>query len=62
MVQKLRQPNKEQWRYQETEKLLLEGREGRALKLGDKHPHTQQSWNNPIEFCEAWNKPEKADG
>ncbi|MHC4533996.1 MAG: hypothetical protein ACYS6K_08590 [Planctomycetota bacterium] len=33
----------------------------RHLKLGDTHPHTQQSLNHLIELYEAWNKPEKAN-
>jgi tetratricopeptide (TPR) repeat protein len=52
---------KEQARYDEAEKLLLEAIEGRRLKLGDTHPHTQQSLNNLIDLYEAWNKPEKAE-
>ena len=53
--------HREQERYQEAEKLLLEAVEGRRLKLGDTHPHTLMSWNNLIKLYEAWNKPEKAD-
>jgi hypothetical protein len=51
---------KEQARYQEAEKYLLEALEGRRLKLGDTHPHTLESHNNLIDLYEAWNKPEKA--
>jgi len=52
---------KEQARYEEAEKLLLEAVEGRRLKLGEKHPHTIESLNNLIDLYEAWNKPEKAN-
>jgi hypothetical protein len=52
---------KEQARYEEAEKLLLEAVKGRRLKLGDTHPHTIESMNNLIDLYEAWNKPEKAD-
>ena len=34
---------------------------GRRLKLGDTHPHTQQSLSNLIALYDAWNKPGKAD-
>jgi Tetratricopeptide repeat len=34
---------KEQGRYEEADKLLLEAVEGRRLKLGDKHPFTLES-------------------
>ena len=34
---------------------------GRRITLGDEHPDTLESWNNLIEFYEAWNKPEKAE-
>ncbi|MFC1795305.1 tetratricopeptide repeat protein [Planctomycetota bacterium] len=51
---------KEQARYEETEKLLLEAIDGSCVKLGDTHPHTLESLNNLIELYEAWNKPEKA--
>ncbi len=51
---------KEQDRYEEVEKLLVEAVEGRLLKLGDTHPHTLQSLNNLISLYEAWSKPEKA--
>ena len=53
--------NKEQARYEEAEKLLLEAIEGRRLKLGDTHPHTLESLNNLIDLYESWNKPEKAE-
>ena len=43
------------------EPLLLEALEGRRLKLGDTHQHTQESLNNLIELYEAWGKPEKAE-
>jgi hypothetical protein len=52
---------KEKGEYDKAESLLLEALEGRRLKLGDTHPHTQQSLNNLIELYEAWKKPEKAD-
>ena len=52
---------KEQDRYEEAEKLLLEAVEGKRLKLGDGHPHTLESWHNLIELYEAWGKPEKAE-
>ena len=52
---------KEQARYNEAEKLLLDAVEGRRLKLGDTHPHTLESWHNLIELYEAWNKSEKAN-
>jgi hypothetical protein len=35
--------------------------EGRRLKLGDTHPHTLESLNNPVDLYETWNKSEKAD-
>ncbi len=34
--------------------------EGRRLKLGDTHPHTQESLNNLIGLYEAWGKPDEA--
>jgi tetratricopeptide (TPR) repeat protein len=52
---------KEQARYEEAEKLLLEAVEGRRLKLADTHPHTLESWRNLIEFYEVGDKPEKAE-
>ena len=52
---------KEQERYKEAEKYLLEAVKGRRLKLGDNHPHTLESVNNLITLYEAWKKPEKAD-
>ena len=52
---------KEQERYQEAEKLLLEAVEGRHLILRDEHPHTLESWHNLIELYEDWDKPEKAE-
>jgi tetratricopeptide (TPR) repeat protein len=51
---------KEQARYDEAEKLLLEAIKGRRLKIGVTHPHTKESLNNLIALYEAWNKPEKA--
>jgi hypothetical protein len=48
---------KEQARYDEAERLLLEAIEGRRLKLGDKHPFTLVSTNNLIALYEAWKKP-----
>jgi hypothetical protein len=38
---------------------MLEMIEDRRLKLGDTHPHTQQSLNNLVDLYESWNKPEK---
>jgi hypothetical protein len=29
-------------------------------RLGQKHPHTLESWYDQIDLYEAWNKPEKA--
>jgi tetratricopeptide (TPR) repeat protein len=52
---------REQERYEEAERYLLEAAEGRRLKLGDTHPHTLESLNKLIELYEAWNKPEKAE-
>jgi len=52
---------KEQARYAEAEKLLLEAVIGRRIKLGDTHPHTLESWQNFIDLYEACNKPEKAE-
>ena len=52
---------KEQDRYDEAEPLLVEAVKGRWLKLGDTHPHTLESWNNLIEFYNAWDKPEEAE-
>jgi len=52
---------KEQARYEEAEKLLLEAVEGQRLKLGDNHPHTQKSMKILIALYKAWNKPEKAN-
>jgi hypothetical protein len=49
---------KEQKRYEEAEKLLLEAVKGCRLKLGDTHPRTLESMNNLITLYEAWNKPE----
>ena len=51
---------KEQGRYEESEKYLLEAVKGRLSKLGDKHPHTIESLKNLFDLYEAWNKPEKA--
>jgi hypothetical protein len=51
---------KEQAQYEKAEPLLLKAVEGRILKLGDTHPHTQESLNNVIALYEAWGKPEKA--
>jgi len=48
-------------RYEDSESLLIETVEGRSLKLGDTHPHTQESLNNLIELYETWNKLEKAE-
>ena len=45
--------------YGKSEPLLLEAVNGRRLKLGGIHPHTQESMKNLIEFYEAWGKPEK---
>ena len=39
----------------------LHFKHGFRLKLGNTHPHTQQSLNNLIDLYEAWNKPEKAN-
>jgi len=50
----------QQARCDEAELLLLEAVEGRRLKLGDIHLHTQESLNNLIALYEAWGKPEKA--
>ncbi|MBW2580873.1 MAG: hypothetical protein JRD00_08020 [Deltaproteobacteria bacterium] len=36
-------------------------RRGKSLKLGDTHPHTQESIKNLIELYEAWNKPEETE-
>jgi hypothetical protein len=52
---------KGQAQYEKAESLLIEAVEGRRLKLGDNHPHTQQSMNNLIDLYEAWNKPEEAE-
>jgi hypothetical protein len=38
---------------------LVESVEGCHLKLGDKHPYTQESQKNLIDLYEAWDKPEK---
>jgi len=40
---------------------LVESVEGCHLKLGDKHPYTQESQKNLIDLYESWNKPEKAE-
>lgn len=45
---------KQQARYEEAEKLLVEAAEGRRLKLGDQHSHTQKSLDNLIGLYEAW--------
>jgi len=39
---------------------LVESVEGCHLKLGDKHPYTQESQKNLIDLYEACGKPEKA--
>jgi len=52
--------DKEQARYEAAERLLLAAVEGQILKLGDTHPNTLESWNNIVNLCEAWNKPEQA--
>ena len=51
---------KEQARYAEAEKLLIEAFKDRLLKLSDKHPHTLESLHNLIDLYEARNKPEEA--
>jgi tetratricopeptide (TPR) repeat protein len=50
-----------QGNYEKAEPLLVKAVEGRFLKLGDKHPHTQESIKNIIDLYEAWNKPERAN-
>jgi len=50
---------KEKGDYEKAELLLLEAVEGRVLKLGDEHSHTQESLNNLIELYNAWGKPER---
>ena len=50
---------KEQARYDDAERLLLEALEGRRLKLGDTHPHTIESFNNLIDLYKSLGKPEK---
>jgi len=47
--------------YDKAQPLLQEAVDGRCLKLGATHPHTQYSIRNLIELYEAWNKPEKAE-
>jgi len=47
--------------YEKSEPLLLQAVEGRRLKLGDTHPHTQQSLNHLIDLYETWDKLEKAE-
>jgi len=42
--------------------LLLEAIDGRRLKLGDTHPHMLHSFDELIEFYEAWGKPEGVAG
>jgi hypothetical protein len=49
-----------QGKYEKAESLLNEAVEGRRLKLGDIHPHTQESINILIDLYKAWNKPEQA--
>jgi len=44
---------KHQNRYDDAEKLLLEAVDGYRLRLGDKHPHTQQPMNNLIARAET---------
>ncbi len=56
-----RQLHMRQVRYDRADRLLVEAVEGRRLKLGDIHPHTQESLNNLIELYEAWGKAEKAE-
>ena len=41
--------------------LLLEGVKGRRQKLGDTHPHTQESFNNLVNLYEARDEPEEAE-
>jgi len=52
---------KEQARHEKAELLPLKALEGHRLKLGDKHPHTQESMTHLIELYEAWGKPEQAE-
>jgi hypothetical protein len=51
---------REQYLYDKAEPLLLEAINSRRLKLGDTHPHTQESIKTLIELYEACNKPEEA--
>jgi len=50
----------EQARYDEVEELLLAAAEGRGVKLGDAHPHTQESVRNLIELYETRGKADEA--
>jgi hypothetical protein len=47
--------------YFKAEQLILEALEGRRPKLGDTHPHTQESLKNLIDVYEARGKPEEAE-
>ena len=38
----------------------LDSKQGRRLKLGDTHPHTQESVKTLIDLYEAWGKPGEA--
>jgi len=52
---------KEQKLYDKAEPLLIEAVKGRRLKLGDEHPHTQESIKTLIGLYEVWGKPEQAN-
>jgi len=52
---------KEQGRYDEAERVLIQALQGRRLRLGDQHPHTLESLKNLTELYEAWGKPDQAE-
>ena len=52
---------REQGDYDKAEPLFLEAINGRRLKLGETHPHTQESIRNLTGLYEAWNKPKEAE-
>jgi hypothetical protein len=52
---------KEQELFDKAAPLFLEAVKGCSLKLGDTHPHTQESIRSLIALYEAWDKPEEAE-
>ncbi|MHC4120555.1 MAG: hypothetical protein ACYSWO_23925 [Planctomycetota bacterium] len=49
------------YRQKKNDNTELNCKQGRRLKLGDKHPRTQESLNLLIDLCKTLNQPEEAD-